>query len=52
MIQNLTNITEQKIIKPLQYLGKGNITVQLKWDSQPDVDLHIWEPTGNHVYYC
>lgn len=37
--------------KPAKYLGKGNITVQLKWDTQPDVDLHIWEPSGTHVYY-
>ena len=32
-------------------LGTGPITVALEWGSQPDVDLHIYEPNGTHVYY-
>ena len=32
-------------------LGSGPITVALKWGSQPDVDLHVYEPNGKHVYY-
>lgn len=42
-IKNLTYPPEQ--------LGDGPITVALSWDSQPDVDLHIFEPNGAHVYY-
>lgn len=31
--------------------SQGPITVTLSWGSQPDVDLHIFEPDGTHVYY-
>jgi hypothetical protein len=29
----------------------GALTVTLTWGSQPDVDLHVIEPDGFHVYY-
>ena len=29
----------------------GIITVTLEWGSEPDVDLHVFEPNGTHVYY-
>ena len=29
----------------------GVITVTLTWGSEPDVDLHVFEPNGTHVYY-
>lgn len=29
----------------------GVITVTLTWGNQPDVDLHAFEPNGEHVYY-
>jgi uncharacterized protein YfaP (DUF2135 family) len=32
-------------------MGSGLITITLTWDVQPDVDLHIIEPGGTHVYY-
>lgn len=32
--------------------SQGPITVTLTWGSEPDVDLHILEPGGNHVYYA
>lgn len=42
-------------INALQYpfiqLGSGAITVTLTWGAQPDVDLHVFEPNGIHVYY-
>lgn len=42
-------------INTLQYpsiqLGSGAITVTLTWGAQPDVDLHVYEPNGTHVYY-
>lgn len=30
----------------------GIITVTLTWGPQPDVDLHVFEPDGTHVYYA
>lgn len=29
----------------------GAITVTLGWDEAPDVDLHVFEPNGEHVFY-
>jgi hypothetical protein len=31
--------------------SQGPITVTLTWGSQPDIDLHVFEPDGSHVYY-
>lgn len=31
--------------------SQGPITVTLTWGSQPDVDLHVFEPEGTHVFY-
>lgn len=36
---------------PSAQLGSGAITVTLTWGSEPDVDLHVTEPNGTHVYY-
>ena len=36
---------------PNSSLGNGIITVALTWGSNPDLDLHIFEPNGTHVYY-
>lgn len=33
-------------------LGGGAITITLEWGSNPDVDLHVIEPNGTHVYYA
>jgi len=32
-------------------MGSGLITITLTWDIQRDIDLHITEPSGAHVYY-
>jgi len=37
---------------PAVELGSGAITVTLTWGEEPDVDLHITEPNGTHVYYA
>lgn len=37
---------------PPTTVGSGIITVTLTWGSQPDVDLHAFEPDGFHVYYA
>jgi uncharacterized protein YfaP (DUF2135 family) len=39
------------LIPPNQIAQDGVITVTLTWGSQPDVDLHVFEPNGFHVYY-
>ena len=36
---------------PTQTLQGGAITVRLDWGSEPDVDLHVYEPNGSQVYY-
>lgn len=36
---------------PNTQVGSGIITARLVWRSQPDLDLHVFEPNGAHVYY-
>ncbi len=36
---------------PQQEGNQGLITVTLEWGAEPDVDLHVFEPNGTHVYY-
>jgi hypothetical protein len=31
--------------------GQGPFTVTMSWGAQPDVDLHVFEPDGSHVFY-
>jgi len=37
--------------QPPQTVQDGIITATLTWGSQPDVDLHAFEPNGTHVFY-
>jgi hypothetical protein len=37
---------------PTTSLGNGIITATLTWGSNPDLDLHVFEPNGSHVYYA
>lgn len=37
---------------PEPRMGSGPLTVTMNWGGQPDVDLHIYEPSGQHVYYA
>jgi hypothetical protein len=46
-IQNAIATLEQ----PDTNAGDGVITVTLTWGDEPDVDLHVFEPGGAHVYY-
>lgn len=36
---------------PNTTLGNGIITATLTWGSNPDLDLHVFEPSGTHVCY-
>ena len=38
--------------QPPQTVQDGIITATLTWGTQPDVDLHAFEPNGTHVYYA
>jgi hypothetical protein len=42
----------REIVPPTQTVGSGLITVTMTWGAQPDVDLHVTEPNGFHVYYA
>ncbi|WP_394793703.1 hypothetical protein [Armatimonas sp.] len=35
----------------LRLVPKATFLVELRWGSQPDMDLHVIEPNGTHVYY-
>jgi hypothetical protein len=39
------------LTKPRQTVKPGVITVTLTWGSEPDMDLHVYEPNGYHVYW-
>ena len=36
---------------PIHFSPKADLTVTLTWDGLGDVDLHIDEPSGNHIYH-
>lgn len=40
------------LAQPPRVFENGPLTVTLTWGSQPDVDLHVLEPVGAHVYYA
>ena len=46
MISVLDNLT-----KPNQLLEPGVITVTLIWEGATDIDLHVYEPNGYHVFW-
>ncbi len=39
------------LLTPSTNGNQGFFTVNLTWDGIGDVDLHIFEPSGSHVYY-
>jgi hypothetical protein len=46
MLSVLDNLT-----KPYKRLEPGVITVTLIWEGATDIDLHVFEPYGSHVYW-
>lgn len=40
------------LVWPVPTVGNGPISITLTWGAQPDVDLHVYEPDGTHVYYA
>ncbi len=49
-IYNLIESGRNRAVQPTRTMGNGLITAALNWDSQPDLDLHIFEP-NYHIYY-
>ena len=39
------------LVSPEAQASQGFFTVTLTWNGSGDVDLHTYEPGGNHVYY-
>ncbi|MEJ2308006.1 MAG: hypothetical protein P8Z78_01665 [Gammaproteobacteria bacterium] len=44
--------TIENLTFPDTVLGSGIITATLTWGRNMDLDLHIFEPNGTHVYYA
>lgn len=40
------------LVSPGTIIESGVITVTLTWGAQPDVDLHVYEPNGTHVFWA
>lgn len=51
MIISAARNTISGLVQPTPEAQEGIITVTLTWGAQPDVDLHVFEPNGTHVYY-
>jgi len=43
--------TLSSLPEPYQVVEPGVITVSLTWGPAPDIDLHVYEPNGTHVYW-
>ena len=52
MIINTALSTANGLAWPEPELGNGPISVTMTWGAEPDVDLHVFEPDGSHVYYA
>jgi hypothetical protein len=52
MIVNTALAVANGLSWPEPELGSGPLSVTLTWGSEPDVDLHVFEPDGSHVYYA
>ena len=37
--------------QPEKRMGNGPITITFTWDVPFDIDLHVIEPDGTHVYW-
>lgn len=41
----------QQLVNERELAGQGEFQVMLGWDVPGDIDLHVTEPDGTHVYY-
>ncbi|MDN6280791.1 MAG: hypothetical protein L0J45_07290 [Psychroflexus sp.] len=51
---DVDNQISQSIVAELQVInvGTGSLQVNLSFDNDKDVDLHLIEPNGGHIYYA
>ena len=52
-LQIIADITAslQNLLKPYPMVESGILTVSLTWGSEPDMDLHVYEPNGIQVFW-
>jgi hypothetical protein len=43
--------SNEVVIVPGPSLGTGEFTATLSWDTVTDIDLHVIEPSGFHIFY-
>jgi len=41
----------RRFIAEGERVGEGDVKVSVSWNSETDVDLHAFEPNGEHIYY-
>lgn len=51
LISTLFREVENRTSFPNSNASEGVVTVTLTWGEPTDVDLHVYEPDGTHVYY-
>jgi len=51
-IKQHINAALDALLPPPADAAPGLFTATLTWDGSGDVDLHVIEPTGNHVFYA
>lgn len=51
LINTAFNNLIENLTFPASELTDGALKVTLEWGAEPDVDLHVTEPNGTHVYY-
>lgn len=51
-IVSFVNSTYASLRQPPETANRGVVTVTLNWGAEPDVDLHVFEPDGTHVFYA
>lgn len=45
-------VPEDSVFDANDYGGNGVLKVTLAWEFPGDIDLHVYEPGGNHIYFA
>ena len=51
-IADLMRNSFDSLVDPITDVSEGFFTVTMTWNGSGDVDLHTFEPQGDHVYYA
>lgn len=49
---NMADSIKEKVKKAGGNVTNAVLRVSLAWFNYDDLDIHIYEPNGNHIYYC